>query len=97
MIVRIRFVQTSSDFKNRFNYWDNKIAPTLKKQKGFCRAFRCLNQNDGEGIVIEFWENSELEEAWRQSEECKEIEQNRPFKETSLLVDRCFDDVVESK
>ena len=92
MIVRIIFIQAEpGKFEEGTRMWDNEVAPLLKKQKGFHRAFRAEARDEPGGLVIEFWESSEAEEAWRMSEEYKELARRLRPLVAELPIDRPFE------
>ena len=56
MIIRIIFFSTSPDsLKEGKKIWDNEMAPLIKKQKGFLKAYRADAQDEpGEGSWCSF-------------------------------------------
>jgi heme-degrading monooxygenase HmoA len=75
MIARIIFYSTDPDkIENGKKIWDNEMAPALKKQKGFCKAYRADAPDEpGGGVVIQIWESKKDEDAWRSSPAYEEI------------------------
>lgn len=96
MIARIMFLQAKPDrHEEGAKMWDEEVAPILKKQKGFLRAFRVQDHESPEGIVIEFWESREAENAWRDTRDHEElVSKLRPLA-NELPLDRPFDLVNE--
>ena len=75
MIIRIIFFSTiPADLEKGKKIWDEEMAPLLKKQKGFRKAFRALAQDEpGGGVMVQLWENKEDEEAWRSNPEYQKV------------------------
>jgi len=92
MIVRIIFFSTSPDaFEKGKKIWDNEMAPLLKKQKGFCKAFRADALDEPGGVVIQFWESKKEEDAWRSSAEFQEVYRKLEPLIPELRVERDFE------
>ncbi len=91
MIVKISFIQTDADkFEEGKKIWDNELAPLLKKQKGFYKAFRADTRDEPGGVLIEFWESREVDEAWRSSQEYKELARKLRPLVSELPIERDF-------
>jgi heme-degrading monooxygenase HmoA len=75
MIIRIIFFSTTPDsLKEGKKIWDNEMAPLIKKQKGFYKAYRADAQDEpGGGVMVQLWDSKEDEEVWRSNPEYKEI------------------------
>ena len=96
MIVRVTFYQTEAGkLDEGGKMWDTEVAPLLKKQKGFQKAFRVEDRDEPGGLVIVFWDNREAEEAWRNSKEHEELSPKLHTLITELVVNRPFELVKE--
>jgi quinol monooxygenase YgiN len=75
MIIRIIFFSTTpDDLEKGKKIWDEEMAPLLKKQKGFVKAYRAMAQDEpGGGVMVQLWENKEDEETWRSNSEYQTI------------------------
>jgi len=92
MIARVVFIQAKPGKKEEgAKLWDNEVAPLLQKQKGFYRGFRVEDPSSDEGLVVEFWENSEAEETWRRSKEREELSRRLHMTVSELKVNRPFE------
>ena len=96
MIARVVFIQPKPGGKEEgARLWDSEVAPLLEKQKGFYRAFRMEDRDSPEGLVVEFWESSEAEETWRNSQERKELSRKLYATASELKINRPFELVKE--
>ena len=75
MIIRIIFFSTTPDaLEQGKKIWDSEMAPVLKQQKGFYKAYRAdATDEPGGGVMVQLWESKEDEEVWRSSAEYKKI------------------------
>ena len=75
MIIRIIFFSTGpDDLQKGKKIWDEEMAPLLKAQKGFLKAFRALAQDEpGGGVMVQFWESKEAEDSWRSNPKYQEV------------------------
>jgi heme-degrading monooxygenase HmoA len=75
MIVRIIFFSTTpDDLEKGKKIWDEEMAPLIKTQKGFHKAFRAMAQDEpGGGVMVQLWESTEDEEAWRSNPKYLEV------------------------
>lgn len=75
MIIRIIFFSTTPEaLKQGKNIWDAEMAPLLKQQKGFLKAYRAdATDEPGGGVMVQLWESKSDEEIWRSSAEYKKI------------------------
>ncbi|MBI4333099.1 MAG: antibiotic biosynthesis monooxygenase [Chloroflexi bacterium] len=91
MIVRISFIHTDAQkYEEGKKIWDKELAPLLKKQKGFLKAYRADARDEPGGVVIQFWDTREAEEVWRSSLESREVARKLKPLAPELPIDRDF-------
>jgi len=75
MNIRIIFFSTTPEaLEQGKKIWDAEMAPLLKQQKGFLKAYRAdATDEPGGGVMVQIWESKRDEDAWRSSEEYKKI------------------------
>jgi heme-degrading monooxygenase HmoA len=91
MIIRIIFFSTTPDaLAKGKKIWDDEMAPLLKKQKGFYKAFRADAQDEPGGVVVQLWESKKDEEAWRSSPEYQGVARKLEPHIPELRIERDF-------
>jgi heme-degrading monooxygenase HmoA len=93
MIIRIIFFSTTpDDLEKGKRIWDEEMAPLLKQQKGFLKAYRADAQDEpGGGVMVQLWESKGDEEAWRSNPEYKKVIQKVEFFIPELRLERDFE------
>lgn len=93
MIARIIFFSTNpQDLEKGKKIWDEEMAPLLKKQKGFKKAYRAVALDEpGGGVVIQLWESKKDEDMWRSSPEFKEVTRKLEPLIPELRIERDFE------
>jgi heme-degrading monooxygenase HmoA len=75
MFLRIIFFSATTPraLEEGKRMWNSELAPLLKQQKGFCKAYRAAAYDEPGGVMVQLWESKADEEAWRSLPEYQRI------------------------
>jgi heme-degrading monooxygenase HmoA len=92
MILRVIFFSTTPDALTKGKkIWDEEMAPLLKKQKGFYKAFRADAKDEAGGVVVQVWETKKDEEVWRISPDYEKVARKLEPLIPELRIERDFE------